>query len=82
MGKIKNSPEYVQQTIQYGWNNTFVNFKSWMEGQQQKSKSLLFLPVRLVLSSYLEKFDFVSLGYYLFSVLDMWLIIVYLMKKL
>lgn len=64
--KIKNSPEYVQQTIQYGWNNTFVNFKSWMEGQQQKSKSLLFLPVRLVLSSYLEKFDFVSLGYYLF----------------
>ena len=64
--KIKNSPEYVQQTIQYGWNNTFVNFKSWMEGQQQKSKSLLFLPVRLVLSSYLEKFDFMSLGYYLF----------------
>ena len=37
-----------------------------MEGQQQKPKSLLFLPVRLVLSSYLEKFDFVSLGYYLF----------------
>ncbi|KKP80021.1 MAG: hypothetical protein UR81_C0036G0007 [Candidatus Levybacteria bacterium GW2011_GWB1_35_5] len=64
--KIKNSPELVQQTVQYGWNNTFINFKSWMENQQQELKFPLFLPAKLVLYSYLEKFDLISFLYYLF----------------
>ena len=63
---IRNSPELVQQTIQYGWNNTFINFKSWMENQQRELKFPLFLPARLVLCSYLEKFDLISFLYYLF----------------
>ncbi len=64
--EIRNSQELVQQTIQYSWNNTFINFKSWMKNHQQKLKFPLFLPVKLVLSSYREKFDFVSLAYYFF----------------
>ena len=64
--KINKSPEFSQQAIKYGWNNTFINFKNWMEKYQQKTKFPLFLPIRLVLSSYLDKFDFVSLAYYLF----------------
>ncbi len=64
--KIKNSQELIQQTVQYNWNNTFINFIKWMKNQQPKPKFPLFLPVKLILYSYLEKFDFVSLAYYLF----------------
>lgn len=64
--EIKKSQEFIQQTIQYNWNATFVNFIKWMENQQQKHKFPLFLPVMLVLNSYLEKFDLVSLAYYIF----------------
>ena len=63
---IKDSPELVQQTIQYGWNNTFLAFKNWMEIQIWNKKFPVFLPIQLVLFSYLEKFEIVSLAYYLF----------------
>lgn len=64
--EIKNSQELVQQTIRYNWNNTFIYFINWIEKHHQKPKFPLFLPMRLVLSSYLDKFDFVSLLYYIF----------------
>lgn len=64
--KIKNSPELLQQTFRYSWNNTFTSFKKWIDNQTKKPNFPLFLPMKLVLSSYFDKFDFVSLVYYFF----------------
>ena len=64
--EINKSQEFMQQAIQYKWDATFTNFIKWMENQQPKPKFPLFLPIHLVLNSYLEKFDLVSLAYYLF----------------
>ncbi len=63
---IKNSLEFSNQASQYLWKNTFNLFKIWMEHQPKNPKFPLFLPVRLVLFSYFEKFNLVSLVYYLF----------------
>ena len=65
-GDIKKSQEFTEQTIQYNWNATFINFVKWIENQQLKPKFPLFLPVKLILYSYQEKSDFVSLAYYVF----------------
>ncbi len=64
--QIKNSEEFRQQADKYGWNKTFQAFRSWTDNQLSDKEFPLFLPIRLVLLSYLEKFDFISLIYYLF----------------
>lgn len=64
---IKNSEEFMYQVNLYGWKNTFHTFKNWIDNQPAEDKKFpLFLPVKLVLFSYFEKYNFISLIYYLF----------------
>ncbi len=64
--KIIESRKFMEQAVKFGWYNTFVNFKNWIKNHQRELKFPLFLPLKLVLFSYIKKFDFISLIYYLF----------------
>lgn len=62
---------YYDQAKQYGWGNTFLAFKSWFRNERDSSLPL-FLPTRIILLSYFEKFlhdkkfHIISFLYYFF----------------
>lgn len=71
-GKIFSKEDFSTQAERYYWNKTFIKFKSWFINIQDQNSFPVFLPVRLVLYSYLEKFlgehkiDVISFMYYVF----------------
>ena len=63
---IFSNQEFIQTAKKYAWEVTFHGFKSWIDKLPETRSRLLFLPFKLVIFSYTEKFNFVSLLYYLF----------------
>lgn len=66
MDRVFENDVYEKQAIKYGWLGSFKKFKKWWTKDAADNVFPKFLPFGLVLSSYLEKFDVVSLSYYLF----------------
>lgn len=68
---IFQDKSFDNQTKKYGWDMAYQLFKRWF-GKVKKNKFPIFLPVYLILFSYLEKLisdkriDLVSLLYYIF----------------
>lgn len=61
------TPLFESQAEKHGWVKSYQHFLSWWSSQQYKPySSPVFLPVSLVLSSYIEKFEPISLLYYIF----------------
>lgn len=61
------TPLFLAQTDTYGWRRSYTLFLKWWSKQSTLDyRSPVFLPVRLVLQSYLDKFEPISLAYYLF----------------
>ncbi len=61
--KIFSSKEFRKQAVNYKWQRTFDYFNSW---QPSIDKFPVFLPLHIVLMSYLEKFNLTSFMYYIF----------------
>lgn len=70
LAKVFQDQSFESQAKKYGWFNTFKLFRKWFP--KSKKKFPLFLPVYLVIFSYIEKMihekkvDLVSLLYYFF----------------
>lgn len=60
-------PVFKEQAKKYGWEGAYRRFIKWWESKGSKLQGFpAFLPLTLVLYSYLEKFDLVSFLYYFF----------------
>lgn len=63
---IVSSLEFTEQATKYGWAKSFALFKEWMSQHLSNRRFPLFLPIKLVLVSFIEKPDLVSFAYYCF----------------
>lgn len=61
--KIFENKNFFEQSKKYKWNKTFLLIKNW---KPQNFTLPLFIPVYIVLKSYVEKFNLISLLYYIF----------------
>lgn len=61
--KIFSNYKFKKEAIKFGWINTFNYFKNW---NPKKIEFPLFLPTKLLIISYLEKFELVSFLYNIF----------------
>lgn len=58
---------FQAQAVKYGWYKSLSRFQAWWRVRQTlKYTAPIFVPIGLILLSYLEKFEPVSLLYYLF----------------
>ena len=63
---LKVLPIFSSQARKYGWYRTWFGFVKWWKNVKAGDQFPVFLPFKLIFLSYLEKFNFVSLLYYLF----------------
>ncbi|MAF36423.1 hypothetical protein CL622_04895 [archaeon] len=67
VSNVLSDPIFEKESEKYGWRNTLKKFRTWWEAKGKSSTSFpKFLPLSLILYSYLEKFDVVALAYYFF----------------
>lgn len=64
--KSKNMPSFTNQALSYHWEESLDIFTKWLKKVEIRKNSTKFLPLKLVLFSYLQKFDIVSFCYYIF----------------
>jgi hypothetical protein len=69
--KINSNPIFFSQSEKYNWASSYLKMGSWLRKQEVK-ESIVFLPVELVIWSYLERlfkggtFNLKSFAYYIF----------------
>lgn len=65
--KFFSGTNFLAQIKRYGWGGTYARFSKWWENRKKRRQSFpVFLPLTLILYSYFEKFEPVSLAYYFF----------------